>query len=140
MRTEDILNLDYRDQEGKKIIQKALRKMKPFGSIDLSEDIPLEKIEKIVGAYCRKYRIMIQYISPTYMKDEVNMYACSIKTTDNHMWLGNAYGTCLYELMAKTAIKMFIDVKKHNIQEQDWDEFKEQKREKLKELLGDKTK
>lgn len=123
MKLDDILNIDYRKPEGKETIQKALRLIKPFAKCT-KDNVPLESIEKYIGLVCRKYTIMIQYITPTYLpNNKDNIYSCSFKTTDSHEWLGNVYGHCLYELMAKAAIKMHSDVKRGKVNEhssEDW--------------------
>ena len=46
MKTEDILNLDYREKENKQIIQKALLNIKPLSKFS-DEKIPLEALEKL---------------------------------------------------------------------------------------------
>ena len=112
MKTEQILDLDYRVSENKEILKKALRKIPPLASFD---EIPLDALEKVIGSISRKYAIMIQYICPTYIKGNDNMYCVSLKTTDTERWIGNVYGCCLYEVIAKTAIKMYAEVRKGKV-------------------------
>lgn len=117
MKTQDILNTDYRKPEGKQVVQKALFKIPAIKKNCFEEsEVDLEVIEKIIGVICRKYAIAIQGIMPTYMEGQVNIYCISVKTTNDHKWLGNVYGHCLYEAMAKCAIKMYSEIKKGSLQ------------------------
>ena len=109
MKTEDILNLDYRVEENRELLTKVLRKIPPLAEYD---EIPLEALEKVIGSISRKYAIMIQYICPTYVKGNEPIYCVSLKIIYPYRWLGNVYGCCLYEVMAKTAIRMYAEVRK----------------------------
>lgn len=110
MKTEDILNLDYRKEENQEAIQRVLRKIKPLSKFSDDEIIPFEKLEKLVGLYQNKYAIKIQYIMPNYEGSII--YSASLLRSDNFKWIGNVYGMCMYELFAKIAIKMYTEIKK----------------------------
>ena len=109
MKTNELLDLDYRIAENKQLIEKALKRIPPLTEYD---EIPLEALEKVIASITKKYAIMIQYICPTYVKGNSAMYCVSLKVVDPYQWLGNVYGCCLYEVMAKTAIKMYAEVRK----------------------------
>ena len=110
MKTEDILNLDYRKEENQEAIQRVLRKIKPLSKFSDDENIPFEKLEKLIGLYQNKYAIKIQYIIPNYEGSII--YSASLLRSDNFKWIGNVYGMCMYELFAKIAIKMCTEIKK----------------------------
>lgn len=110
MKTEDILNLDYRKEENQEAIQRVLRKIKPLSKFSEDEIIPFEKLEKLIGLYQNKYAIKIQYIMPNYEGSII--YSASLLRSDNFKWIGNVYGMCMYELFAKIAIKMYTEIKK----------------------------
>ena len=110
MKTEDILNLDYRKEENQEAIQRVLRKIKPLSKFSEDENIPFEKLEKLIGLYQNKYAIKIQYIIPNYEGSII--YSASLLRSDNFKWVGNVYGMCMYELFAKIAIKMYTEIKK----------------------------
>ena len=110
MKTEDILNLDYRKEENQEAIQRVLRKIKPLSKFSDDENIPFEKLEKLIGLYQNKYAIKIQYIIPNYEGGII--YSASLLRSDNFKWIGNVYGMCMYELFAKIAIKMYTEIKK----------------------------
>ena len=117
MKTEQILNLDFRKEENKEIIQKVLRKIKPLSRYSVEEDIPLEKIEKVVHVLANKYEITPQWLNMSYRSNGLGIYSVGVKTTTDHRWLGNVYGFCLYEVFAKLAIKMYSEVRSGNIPE-----------------------
>lgn len=112
MKTNEILDLDYRIDENKQIITKVLKKIPPLAKYD---EIPLEALEKAISSITKKYAIMIQYICPTYEKGNDSIYCVSLKLICPYEWLGNVYGCCLYEAMAKTAIKMYSEVRKGTV-------------------------
>lgn len=136
MKTEQILRLDYREEESKEIIQKVLRKIKPLSKYsDEYGDIPLEAIEKLIRVLYQKYEITPQWMSMSLNEPIVNIYSIGVKTTTDHKWLGTVYGMCLYETFAKLAIKMYSEIKQGNVvQRTKTDEEKE------RELLAEKIK
>ena len=115
MKTEQILNLDYRKEESQEIIQKVLRKIKPLSKYSDESNIPIEAIEKLVRVLVQKYEITPQWMSMSYFEPILGIYSIGVKTTTDHKWLGTVYGMCLYEVFAKLAIKMYSEVKAGNI-------------------------
>lgn len=116
MKTEQILNLDYRNEEGRKIIQKVLVKIKPLSKYsDEHTEVPLEAIEKLIRVLNQKYEITPQWMMMSMHESNETIYSIGVKTTTNHKWLGTVYGMCLYEVFAKLAIKMFSEIKQGNI-------------------------
>lgn len=116
MKTDEILNLDYRKEETKEIIQKVLRKIKPLSKYsDEYESIPLEAIEKLIRVLYQKYEITPQWMTMSLHESAVSVYSIGVKTTTDHRWLGTVYGMCLYEVFAKLAIKMYSEIKQGNI-------------------------
>lgn len=116
MKTEEILNLDYRKEESQEIIQKVLRKIKPLSKYSEEQDIPLEAIEKVIRILSQKYEIVPQWMVMSLYESATNVYSIGVKTSNDHEWLGNVYGMCLYEVFAKLAIKMYSEIKQGNIE------------------------
>lgn len=114
MKTEQILNLDFRKEESQEIIQRVLRKIKPLSKYS-DEMVPLEAIEKLVRVLVQKYEITPQWINMSFFEKANTIYSIGIKTTNDHRWLGTVYGSCLYEVFAKLAIKMYSEVRLGNI-------------------------
>ena len=112
MTTEEILNLDYRNDENKNKIQKVLRKIKPLSKYS-DEDIPLIDLEKLILLYQKKYNVKFSYIMMN--TESIMIYTASLKT-DEGKWLGNVYGAYIYELFAKVCISMYSKAKKGEIE------------------------
>lgn len=115
MKTEQILNLDYRKKENQEIIQKALRKIKPFSKYSDKSNVPIEAIEKLIRVLVQKYEITPQWMTMWYFEPTLDIYSINVKTTTENEWLGTVYGMCLYEVFAKLAIKMYSEVKSGKI-------------------------
>ena len=115
MKTEQIINLDYRKEESQEIIQKVLRKIKPLSKYSDESNIPIEAIEKLVRVLVQKYEIAPQWMSMSYFEQNHIIYSIGIKTSTDHEWLGTIYGMCLYEVFAKLAIKMYSEIKSGKI-------------------------
>lgn len=115
MKTEQILNLDYRKEESQEIIQKVLRKIKPLSKYSEENNIPIEAIEKLIRVLVKKYEITPQWMTMSYFESTLGIYSICVKTTTGHEWLGTVYGMCLYEVFAKLAIKMYSEIKSGNV-------------------------
>ena len=115
MKTEQILNLDYRKEESQEIIQKVLRKIKPLSKYSDESNVPIEAIEKLIRVLVQKYEITPQWMTMSYFESILGIYSISVKTTNEHEWLGTVYGMCLYEVFAKLAIKMYSEIKSGNV-------------------------
>lgn len=140
MTTQQILNLNTRkNPEANEIIQKVLRKIKPLSKYeDMEEDIPLELVEKVIHTIVGKYHVGIQWISHESRLSIPEIYwSVSIKSTDAHKWLGSIQGATMYELLAKTAIKLYVLVKNEEVAVRDIDEEKRKKEILSKELEKD---
>lgn len=134
MTTNEILNLDYTVDENKTIIQKALRRIKPLQDMPINKDIPLLTLEVLVGKYERKYNLMINYICPTFIPGERNMYCATIKKKDSQEMLKYIHATEMYELFAKICIYFFYCVNKEKVKPINWEELKK----KMNQRLGGK--
>lgn len=107
---DKIMNLDYRKQENKEKINDILTKFK-FLQGYKGKKVPQIEVENFIGMMCRRYQIGVQWVTMSFLPDEVNMFSASVIRSDTHEWLGTVYGCCMLELLNKTAIKMFFDIK-----------------------------
>lgn len=114
MTTDDLLNVDYR--ENKVIIQKALLKIKPLSKYSEEEQIPLSAIEKLIHLMCKKYKVWIRGISfdPT-SNDDYDVLRCEIINENDLSLIRYIYGICIYEIMAKSAILVWSEIKNKNL-------------------------
>lgn len=110
MKTSEILNLDCTKEENKKIIQKALRKIKPFSHIPLETEIPLVMLEILISKYQNKYGLKINYINPVFKKGELNVFSTRVINKDG-VFMKNIYGNTIYELFSKLCIYFFCKTK-----------------------------
>lgn len=133
MTTQEILNLDY--ESNKKTIQKVLRKIPPLAKYEMDEEVPFDMLEKLVGKYVRKYAVMLSNIYPTYIEGERDIYCGLLNNTVNNNLICYIHASSLYELYAKTSIKIYSLVKSKNIKLQDWEKFKEDRNNKYKEIM-----
>lgn len=140
MTTQQILNLNtIRNPEANEIIQKVLRKIKPLSKYeDMEEDIPLELVERVIHTIVSKYHVGVQWISHESRLSIPEVYwSISIKTTDTHKWLVSIQAATMYELLAKTAIKLYSLAKSDELTIRDIDEGKRKKENLSKELEED---
>lgn len=115
MKTEDILNLDYREKENKQIIQKALLNIKPLSKFS-DEKVPIEALEKLLHMICNKYKVWLRNIScDSLASDDGNIWRCEIIDESNLTTMKRLYGICLYELIAKIVIFLWSENKKEKL-------------------------
>jgi len=141
MKTEQIMNLDYRKEENQKIIQKVLRQVKPLSKFSDEEQIPIEMLEKTASVLTNKYEITPQWIICGYRDPApgcFGYYSACVKNTADHKLLGNASGHTIYEFFAKLVIKMYAEVRSGNITERDL--TKEEKKRERRAKKVDKQK
>lgn len=112
MTTNQILNLDYREEENKEIIQKVLRQIKPLSRFSEEKEIPIEALEKAITVICKKYNIRIRDISPDiWSADKKIIWRACIISDKDLKTRGNIYGISMYEVLAKSAIKLYSEIK-----------------------------
>lgn len=109
MKTKDLLEIDYRTTEGRKIINKALLKIPAIAKRHTNTDVPLESLLKALSVVCRKYEASVLYITPLYIPGEVDMW--KVLATYNSTSF-TTHGCCLYEALAKALILLYSKIKK----------------------------
>lgn len=128
MKTEEILELDCRDSENAEKLQNALLKI-PQIQARAKDDkiIELKLIEKYISLMCRKYSIIINYITPNYIDGQDDIYCVSIKNlrNPNNKFI---YATSIYEAVAKSAIRIYSDFKNNLLEVNDWDRIRKELR------------
>ena len=112
MTTKDVMNLDYRKEENRKIIQKVLRQIKPLSKYSDEYDIPFEAIEKAVTVMMKKYNLAIRELLPDVFSNESNIiWRATIVNSVNFKKVDIVCGITLYEVFAKVVIRLYSDVK-----------------------------
>ena len=113
MTTKEVMNLDYRKEENKEIIQKVLRQIKPLSRYSDECDIPFEAIEKAIYVMCKKYLIRVHsFVPDVWSNDDHLIWRVWIVNDRNLKTVDNVFGITLYEAFAKTAIRLYAEVKK----------------------------
>lgn len=124
LKTDDILHIDCRTEEGYHKLQKYLLKIpqlkKSYEKQQSGEKelwnlsgIPEEVLERLLHMFCIKKGYQVMNIQPFYGKghDEFVFYTASAKRIDGHVWIGNVYGKSLYETLAKLIIMIYADIR-----------------------------
>lgn len=62
----DVVYEDCGTEEGSDRLREAVHKCRPFRNMDPDEDVPFEKLERLVGLYCQKYGLRVQWIRADY--------------------------------------------------------------------------
>jgi len=132
MTTKEILALNMYEENNADIIQKHLKVIKPFENI--SGDVPMERLEKYIGLVQRKYALQIDYICPTFVPDEKNLYSASVRRTDTGKYLTDIYSTTMYELFCKVCILYNAVTKGKDFPLADWEGQKRKRAEKIKKI------
>lgn len=113
MKTDDILNIDAEREEGKRTLNKFLWKIKPLktkamkqGIPPKAEYLPLELIETAIHGLCSHYGYRTQGIGSYFNSDVFQFYTTCVMD-EKRQWVGNVYGKTLWEIEAKTLIKIY---------------------------------
>ena len=119
MKTCDIINLDYGVKENREIIQKALKRIKPFSNYE--NEVEMSKIEKFIGVAIKKYDLFVKDISFTGIVTEDNKYLYSLHLLreSDISYFETIYGYELYELIAKAAIYVYTLIKQEKVRKRD---------------------
>lgn len=110
-----LMKVKYDEGDNSKKFQKLLRKIKPFSKIDMDEDIPLIKLEKLVRMYITKYNLYIGSISENIVFDNyysawVGKTVISKKRGKENVFLTSIEGWSIYEVFVKICILFYWSV------------------------------
>lgn len=118
MKTEQILNIDCRKEEGKKKINKYLMRIpdvkeRVFHSV---EYVSLSILEDVFKYYCTDFNYGTQGIKP-YVENGVFVFynVCVTKRYVNedcfgNKWIKTVYGIDMWEVFAKMVIAIYADI------------------------------
>lgn len=113
MTTNQIINLDCREEENKEIIQKVLRQIKPLSRYSDECDIPFEALEKAITVMCKKYCMRIRdFVPDVWANKNHTIWRATLVNETNLKTIDMVYGITLYEVFAKSAIRLYAEVKK----------------------------
>lgn len=113
MTTNQVINLDYGEKENQKIIQKVLKQIKPLSRYSDECEIPFAAIEKAITVMCKKYCMRIRDFTPDVWSNKNNtIWRATLINETNLKTIDMIYGVTLYEVFAKSAIRLYAEVKK----------------------------
>lgn len=113
MTTKEIINLDCREEENQKIIQKVLKQIKPLSRYSDECEIPFSAIEKAITVMCKKYMMRVNDLVPDmWANDKHTIWRAWLINDTNLKTIDMVYGITLYDVFAKTAIRLYAEVKK----------------------------
>lgn len=113
MKTEQILQLDCRQEENREIVQKVLRKIKPLAKCPEGQDVPFEMLERCLKVICEKYNLFCRELYPDVQAGEKNIvWRSTMIDLKDLKTIGVAYGCTLYEVLAKTVILVYAQTRK----------------------------
>lgn len=107
MKTKEIIELDYRKEENKEIIQKVLKKIKPLSKFD--KTIPLKSLEKCLAKLNIKYNYYQRIFFDS--QEDYILYHCYIERANKTDIKIDIYGISIYEVLAKTIIYIYSKTK-----------------------------
>lgn len=110
-----LMKIRYDKGDNSKKFQKLLRKIKPFSKIDMDQDIPLIKLEKLVRMYITKYNLYIGSISENIVFDNyysawVGKNVVSEKRGRENVFLNSIEAWSIYEVFVKICILFYWEV------------------------------
>lgn len=113
MTTNQVINLDYRYKENQEIIQKVLRQIKPLSKYSDECEIPFSALEKAITVMCKKYMMRVREFTPdVWANDNHTIWRATLINETNLKTIDMVYGITLYEVFAKSAIRLYAEVKK----------------------------
>lgn len=113
MTTKEIMNLDCREKKNQETIQKVLRKIKPLSKYSDECDIPLSALEKVITVMCKKYYMRIRdFVPDVWANDTETIWRATLYNDSDFSIIDKVYGISVYEVFAKTAIRLYSEVKK----------------------------
>lgn len=109
MTTKEIMELDFRESESHKIMQKALRKIEPLAKCD-GEKVPIEKVEKLLFMLQKRYYVETRGVLASCTEDQP-LYTITVNDVYDNKIIGNVYGITLYEVMSKAVVLIWSNIK-----------------------------
>lgn len=122
MKTEQILNIDCRKEEGKKKINKYLMKIPEVKQRVLCSDknVSLYVLDDVFKFFCINFNYGTQGIKPYIENGKFVFYSsCVMKRYVNencfgNKWINTVYGLDMWEVFAKMIILIYSDMKRKN--------------------------
>jgi len=112
MTTNQVLQLDCREKENAKIIQKVLKQIKPLSKYSDENEIPFWAIEKAITVMSKKYNMRVRDFAPDVWANKNETIWRATVIDETNLSTISVYGISLYEVFAKVAVQMYSMVRK----------------------------
>lgn len=115
--TEEILNIDCRKPDGKEKLNRFLWKIKPFSKLGIPKGCVLDigDLERVLHGISIRYGYRLVNVSPYYEDDKTFIFFkgdITKKEEGVRQWHGSVYGVTMWELIAKSLIKIYSEIQK----------------------------
>lgn len=108
MTTNQILQLDCREEQNREIIQKVLKEIGPLSKYSEEEQVPFEKVEKLVTVLSKRYNIRVRdFVPDVWSNNNESIWRATVINDTNLQTIKLVYGLSVYEVFAKAAIYMY---------------------------------
>ena len=112
MTTKEVLQLDYRLPENKVKLQKVLRQIKPLAKCPEGQDVPIEKLERVIKVLTTKYSYYVPGFVPDPSVSDGLVWRTRVLDSNTMDEIGHVFGCMFYEVLAKTVILLYSEVRK----------------------------
>ena len=111
MTTNQLLNLDWQDNENRYTLTLALQKIPPLAKMNPNK-IDLSHVQKAIHIMCNKYDMFIRIQQDPKSGNKCDIWSCQIYNIVTLNELGKIYGVCIEEVLIKSAIAIYSRVRK----------------------------
>lgn len=108
MNIKDIVNLDFREQDNKNIIQEWLNKIPYIQKNNTDLDTLINFTHKI----CRKYKIWLKIKNDPFVHKDYDVWSSTLIDDLTLETINKIYGMCIYELFAKQLLYLYAYTRK----------------------------
>lgn len=113
MTTNQLLNLDWRKNNNREKLSKALLIIPPLKKIaNENGDIGIKEIQKAIHIMCNKYEMFVKIMQDPQSGDKCDIWSCYIYNQKNLKQINKIYSISLEELVTKLAIALYSEVRK----------------------------
>lgn len=116
MKVSEVLDIRCDNKENKKAVNSFLWKIKPMKNICIKNNytetqiVPVELLEKCLHGLLTHYNYRTQGIGTYYEDNKFIYFSVSVIRKKDNQWIGYVYGLSLWEVVAKTIIKVYADI------------------------------
>jgi hypothetical protein len=125
---EAVLKLDCRISQNNDILKNSILEIPQINKKTQGDTkkITLQLLEKYISLMCRKYTILINYITPNYIDGQDDIYCVSIKNTANEKYHLFLYANSINEAYSKMALAIYDLYSKNELKVVDWNNVREE--------------